>query len=145
MSCGVGSEPTLLWLWRKPAATAPIRPLAWAPPYPSGVAPKRQKQKQKTTDLFLLLPPWKVKGTPGLQVAREEGLPLLEAECGDREVSGWLSSTDTGEVGLCQHPESPSCGQRVGTPQSHCLAPLGDRDFTALRPSLLWLGVELPE
>ena len=33
MSCGVGhrrgSDPTLLWLWRRPEATAPIRPLAW--------------------------------------------------------------------------------------------------------------------
>ena len=31
-SCGVGrrrsSDPALLWLWRRPAATAPIRPLA---------------------------------------------------------------------------------------------------------------------
>ena len=34
MSCGVGcrrsSDPALLlWLWRRPVATAPIRPLAW--------------------------------------------------------------------------------------------------------------------
>ena len=28
-----GSDPELLWLWRRPAATAPIRPLAWEPPY----------------------------------------------------------------------------------------------------------------
>ena len=31
MSCGVGrrhgSDPSLLWLWRRPSATAPIRPL----------------------------------------------------------------------------------------------------------------------
>ena len=37
MSCGVGrrhgSDPTLLWLWRRPRAAAPIRPLAWEPPY----------------------------------------------------------------------------------------------------------------
>ena len=48
MSCGVGcrcsSDPKLLWLWRSPAATAPIRPLAWEPPYATGVAPKRQKK-----------------------------------------------------------------------------------------------------
>ena len=30
-------DPALLWLWRRPAATAPIRPLAWEPPYAAGV------------------------------------------------------------------------------------------------------------
>ena len=42
MSCGAGrrrsSDPTLLWLWRRPAATALIRPLAWEPPYVSEAA-----------------------------------------------------------------------------------------------------------
>ena len=36
MSCGVGCKHSwdlaLLWLWRRPMATAPIRPLAWEPP-----------------------------------------------------------------------------------------------------------------
>ena len=55
MSCGVGCrrglDPVLLWLWRKPAAVAPIRPLAWEPPYAAGTAPekaKRQKQNKQT-------------------------------------------------------------------------------------------------
>ena len=26
-------DPALLWLWRRPAAVAPIRPLAWESPY----------------------------------------------------------------------------------------------------------------
>ena len=26
-------DPVLLWLWHSPAATAPIGPLAWEPPY----------------------------------------------------------------------------------------------------------------
>ena len=34
----------LLWLWRRPAATALTRPLAWEPPYAAGVALKRQKK-----------------------------------------------------------------------------------------------------
>ena len=42
VSCGVGcrrgSDPALLWLWRKPVATAPIQPLAWEPPYAAGAA-----------------------------------------------------------------------------------------------------------
>ena len=50
MSCGVGhicgSDPILLWLWSRPAAVAPIRPLAWEPPYAVGVALKSQKKKK---------------------------------------------------------------------------------------------------
>ena len=40
----------LLWLWCRPAATAPIIPLAWEPPYAVGTAlekEKRQKKKKK--------------------------------------------------------------------------------------------------
>ena len=54
MSCGVGhrrgSDPALLWLWRRLAATASIRPLAWEPPNAAGAAQemaKRQKKKKK--------------------------------------------------------------------------------------------------
>ena len=35
----------LLWLRPRLAATVPIRPLAWEPPYASGAALKRQKNK----------------------------------------------------------------------------------------------------
>ena len=37
-----GSDPELLWLWWRLAAVAPIRPLAWEPPYAEGAALKRQ-------------------------------------------------------------------------------------------------------
>ena len=54
MSYGVGrkggSDPELLWLWSRPAATASIRPLAWEPPHATGAAlekEKRQKKKKK--------------------------------------------------------------------------------------------------
>ena len=43
-------DPALLWLWCRPAATAPIRPLAWEPPYAVEAAlemAKRQKDKKK--------------------------------------------------------------------------------------------------
>ena len=36
----------LLWLWHRPAATALIGPLAWEPPYATGVALRRQKKKK---------------------------------------------------------------------------------------------------
>ena len=50
MSCGVGcrcgSDPVLLWLWRRPAAAALIGPLAWEPPVAQEME-KRQKRKEK--------------------------------------------------------------------------------------------------
>ena len=50
MSCGVGHrpalDPALLWLWGRLAAVAPIRPLAWEPPYAVGAALKKQKAKK---------------------------------------------------------------------------------------------------
>ena len=51
MSCGVGrrrsSDPALLWLWRRLAATAPIRPLAWEPPHAVGAVLKGEKSHTK--------------------------------------------------------------------------------------------------
>ena len=42
-------DPALLWLWRRLAATAPIRPLAWEPPYAAASeALKRQIKKKKS-------------------------------------------------------------------------------------------------
>jgi len=54
MSCGVGCgrglDPTLLWLWCRLVATAPICPLAWEPPYSIGVAQKMAKRQKKKMD-----------------------------------------------------------------------------------------------
>ena len=51
MSCGVGhrlgSGPVLLWLWCRPAAVAPIPPLAWEPPYAMSAALKKAKKEKK--------------------------------------------------------------------------------------------------
>ena len=53
MSCGEGHrhglDLALLWLWCRPTATAPIRPLAWERRYAARAAQemaKRKKQKQ---------------------------------------------------------------------------------------------------
>ena len=50
MSCGVGcrlgSDPMLLWLWRKPVVTDLIGPLAWEPPYAMGVTLKNKQTKK---------------------------------------------------------------------------------------------------
>ena len=42
-----GSNLSLLWLWHRPAATAPIQPLTQEPPYAVGLALKRQKDMPK--------------------------------------------------------------------------------------------------
>ena len=51
MSCGAGHrhglDPKLLWLWCRPAATAPTRPLAWEPPYATGTAQEMAKRPKK--------------------------------------------------------------------------------------------------
>ena len=51
MSCGVGcrhdSHLASLWLWCRPAARAPIRPLTWEPPYAAGVAQEMAKRPKK--------------------------------------------------------------------------------------------------
>ena len=48
VSCGVGrrhgSDPVMLWLWRRPAAVAPICPLAWELPYVAGAVLKKAKK-----------------------------------------------------------------------------------------------------
>jgi len=40
----------LLWLWCRPAAVAPIGPLAWEPPYAAGVALKSKNKTNKQTN-----------------------------------------------------------------------------------------------
>ena len=59
MRCGVGhrrgSDSAMLWLWRRLVATAPMRPLAWEPPYAPGAAQemaKRQKKKKRESLLW---------------------------------------------------------------------------------------------
>ena len=42
----------LLWLWRRLAAVALIRPLTWEPPYASGAAPSEVKIIMFTLFLF---------------------------------------------------------------------------------------------
>ena len=72
MSYGVGrrhsSDPALLWLWRRPVATAPIRPLAWEPPYAAGAIQemaKRQKIKNKNKKIYMFFISWFLESTVG--------------------------------------------------------------------------------
>ena len=65
MTCGVGcrrgSDPALLWPWRRLVAAAPIQPLAWEPPYAAGAAQeigttttttKKKKQKKQKKQCY---------------------------------------------------------------------------------------------
>ena len=57
VGCRRGWDPALLWLWRRPAATAPIGNLAWEPPYAVRAAlekAKMQKDKGKKNYFTLL-------------------------------------------------------------------------------------------
>ena len=51
MSCSMGwrysSDPTLLWLWRRPASTAAVGPLAWESPCATGAALEKTKRPKK--------------------------------------------------------------------------------------------------
>ena len=53
MSCGVGRRRGLDpgWLWRRPAAAAPMQPLVWERPHALGVALKRPKKKKKDSQI----------------------------------------------------------------------------------------------
>ena len=48
VGCRCGLDPTLLWLWCRPAAAVLIQPLAWELSYAAGVAVKRKKRGKKT-------------------------------------------------------------------------------------------------
>ena len=52
VGCRLGSDLTWLWLCLWPAATAPIQPLAWEPPYAAGAAQEiAKKKRQKRTKI----------------------------------------------------------------------------------------------
>jgi len=47
IGCRRGSDPVLLWLWCRLAATGPIGPLAWEPPYATGAVQEMAKRQKK--------------------------------------------------------------------------------------------------
>ena len=73
MSCGVGRrlslDPALLWFWRRPVATAPIRPLAWEPPYASGAALEKGKKKENSKEGVLIVVQWLTNPTRNHEVS----------------------------------------------------------------------------
>ena len=49
VGCRRGSDTALLWLWRRLAATAPIKLLPWESPYAMGAALEKAKRQNKQT------------------------------------------------------------------------------------------------
>ena len=85
VTCGVGhscgSDLVLVWLWCRPAATAPVPSLAWEAPYASGAVlkSKRKQQQQK--------PKWGVFRVPctflGQNTRMRETFPCLRLQGGE--------------------------------------------------------------
>ena len=82
MSCGVGcscgSDLMLLWLLHRLAAIAPVRPVAWEPPYAASAALKKSK-KENRKDRMLVRgasgQAWKLpRGSCGLQFYYPRGV-----------------------------------------------------------------------
>ena len=86
MSCGVGQ-----------AATAQIRPLAWEPPYASGVALEKTKRKRKKilTHFIMLCLKIVLNITPG------DGADILKML--QEPLALRLICSEVGEAGLCVH------------------------------------------
>ena len=78
------ANPVLMGLWCRPAATAPILPLAWEPPYAAGVAQeitKKTKNKNKKHSDIIGVPimvQWLTNPTRNHEVA--DSIPGL-AQC----------------------------------------------------------------
>ena len=72
MGCGVrhrrSSDLALLWLWRRLTAVAPIRPLAWEPPYAVGAALKRRRRKKNIYIYIILIVFWKANSVVSLDI-----------------------------------------------------------------------------
>jgi len=47
VGCRPCSDPTLLWLWCRPAAAAPVGPLGWGPPCAVGVTLEKRAKRQR--------------------------------------------------------------------------------------------------
>ena len=91
-----GLDPALLWFWRRPVATAPIRPIAWEPPYAPGAA----LEKGKKTEEKKKLNNWKRE-----QSNQDDGNCLSEKQFGSlhhklltQQCSFWKSSYGDGET-----------------------------------------------
>ena len=98
ISCGVGCrcgwDPTLLWLWCRPAATASIGPLAWEPPYAARAAQENGKKtkKKKVISWGICLSLYDLYNS-----SRQRGIPSPLSEARDRTCI----LMDTSQICFC--------------------------------------------
>ena len=76
-------DPALLWLWRRPAATAPTRPLASEPPYAAGVA-----LKSRNKEIYSSHHPLSTSFLQGARGAQLYSHPWLVSPCMHRTPEG---------------------------------------------------------
>ena len=132
MSCGLrhrrSSDPVFLWLWHRPAATAPIRPLAWEPPYVEGGALKRQKKEEEISETgwAQACPPCPssgFSGTPGMRAWHPHLAPphtnRLEGRGSSHQAGSSPREINTG-VGI---PAGPTQLQPSPAPQARAASP----------------------
>ena len=110
MRCGVGCrcglDPMLLWLWRRPATTALIGPLAWEPPCAMGVAQENGKKTHTHTHthkLFLETIIWEFRAgkrkNPELHVVGSGSEP--GSPCPPLAAPGEQAALSHGDLGQC--------------------------------------------
>ena len=109
MSCGVGcrrgSDLTLLWLWCRPAATAPIGPLGWELSYATGAALKSKAKQTNKKPLLCLLHSQDLLTQP-LLISPVIQKPSLKLDPSTERLSDWPS--------LTQHQSPGGWGWREG-------------------------------
>ena len=109
MSCGVGcrhgSDLVLLWLWRRPAAGAPIgAPVgAWQPPYAASAALKgKNKTKQKSSRLDSFTLRWGYGCRTSMRKEEEEALKEDVHPPGILQPCCVVRLPDPGSLGVIQ-------------------------------------------
>ena len=114
MSCGVGgrhgSDMALLRLWGRPAAVAPIGPLAWELPNATGAALKRKKKS-------LQVGAWVQRSSGGSDAENREvheSLGIWE-RCGQRGANWVAGNRKEPKVGGFVLPQEAHCrGSSLG-------------------------------
>ena len=136
MSCGLGHtrglDPTWLWLWCRPAAAAPIQPLAWKLPYAAGTALKSKKDppSQSHSPHGVLQ-----SGPCSPQKPQDSSSSVFTADCSLQvHCSHWCPyhhgpSPDESSSGLLTAPLLPDLGHATPTPKT--LQPRRDSRYPA--------------
>ena len=99
-------DPALLWLWWRPAAVAPIGPLAWEPAHARGMALKRQKTNKKRSQ----------------SVHSTQSLSMTDCVAGTVRVTSSPPHSPE-SPSACHQPSRERGGQDTATPSPHARWP----------------------